>query len=147
MVDDAQGPGDDVYQPQDADQPAEGQPDMENALDEPNTDQSLDEDHRTAPDRPAVVARHGTTAREQRDGESLDERLAQEVPEIGDAPRAPYPLDEAGVGRLVPFVDEAADHNTDVLGHDMGAEAGEESAEEAAMHVVGRNTARGDPEP
>ncbi|MCY0920033.1 DUF5709 domain-containing protein [Streptomyces sp. H27-G5] len=143
MVDETNGQGDDVYQPQDTDQTSEGQPDMENALDEPNADLGLDEGYRTAADRPSVVTRHGTTGREQSEGQSLEERLAEEVPEIGDAPRAPFLLDEDGVGRLVSVTEAGSRRNTDVMGFDAGDDAGEESAEEAAMHVVGRNVAAG----
>ncbi|MFD9376863.1 DUF5709 domain-containing protein [Streptomyces sp. NPDC059999] len=143
MVDETNGQGDDVYQPQDTDQTSEGQPDMENALDEPNADLGLDEGYRTAADRPSVVTRHGTTGREQSEGQSLEERLAQEVPEIGDAPRAPFLLDEDGIGRLVSVTEAGSRRNTDVMGFDAGDDAGEESAEEAAMHVVGRNVAAG----
>ncbi|MFJ9078491.1 DUF5709 domain-containing protein [Streptomyces sp. NPDC102278] len=143
MVDETNGQGDDVYQPQDTDQTSEGQPDMENALDEPNGDLGVDEGYQSAADRPSVVTRHGTTGREQSEGQSLDERLAQEVPEIGEGPRAPFLLDEDGVGRLVSVKEAGSRRNTDVLGFDAGDDAGEESAEEAAMHVVGRNTAGG----
>ncbi|MEU3403554.1 DUF5709 domain-containing protein [Streptomyces sp. NPDC006670] len=72
--------GDEVYQPHDEAEPGESQPDMENALGEPDLDQTLDSGY-SPPDRPLAVTRHGTTAEEQRAGETLDQRLAQEQPE------------------------------------------------------------------
>ncbi|MGW7101772.1 DUF5709 domain-containing protein [Streptomyces sp. NPDC054838] len=147
MADDSNLQGDEVYQPQNGDQRAEYQPDMENALDEPDADQRLDEGYDT-PDRPRAVSRHGTTAAEQREGETLDERLAQETPDVGETGRDsgphPEPFPGESVGRLAPVEDEYPRRSIDVLAHDVGADGGAESAEEAAMHVVGRNTA---PEP
>lgn len=144
MADDSNTQGDEVYQPQNGDQRAEYQPDMENALDEPDADQSLDEGYQT-PDRPRAVSRHGTTAAEQREGETLDQRLAQETPDVGqggpDSGPHPEPLPHDTVGRLAPVQDDPR-RSIDVLAHDVGEDGGAESAEEAAMHVVGRNTAR-----
>ncbi|MFI9063572.1 DUF5709 domain-containing protein [Streptomyces sp. NPDC053429] len=142
MASDTQG--DEVYQPQNGDQRAEYQPDMENALDEPDADQRLDEGYDT-PDRPRAVSRYGTTAAEQRQGESLDQRLAQETPDVGqngrDTGPHPEPLPGDTVGRLAPVEDNHPQRAFDVLAHDVGTDGGAESAEEAAMHVVGRNTA------
>ncbi|MEU6890266.1 DUF5709 domain-containing protein [Streptomyces sp. NPDC046557] len=146
MAEDSNTQGDEVYQPQNGDQRAEYQPDMENALDEPDADQRLDEGYDT-PDRPRAVSRHGTTAAEQREGETLDQRLAQETPDVGqdgtDSGPHPEPLPGDTVGRLAPVEDDPR-RSIDVLAHDVGADGGAESAEEAAMHVVGRNRA---PEP
>ncbi|MFG2292280.1 DUF5709 domain-containing protein [Streptomyces sp. NPDC048603] len=87
--------GDDVYQPQAEAERAESQPDMENALGEPGLDETLDTGY-SPPDRPLAVARYGTTASEQRAGETLDQRLAQEEPEpdprdTPDGEKAPAP--------------------------------------------------------
>ncbi|MDJ0386205.1 DUF5709 domain-containing protein [Streptomyces sp. G-G2] len=139
MADRTQAQGDEVYQPQDGDQRAEEQPDLENALDEPGVDQSLDEGY-SPPERPLGVTRHGTTAAERREGESLDERLAQETPEVGEIAAKSMPVDE-GVGRLAPVAGNRPDHAIDVLAVDVGEDGGGQSAEEAAMHVVGRNVA------
>ncbi|MEW2416500.1 DUF5709 domain-containing protein [Streptomyces sp. NPDC046866] len=83
--------GDGVYQPQVEAEPGESQPDMENALGEPDLDDTLDTGY-SPPDRPLAATRHGTTAGEQRAGETLDQRLAQEEPE-------PEPGAEAEAGR------------------------------------------------
>jgi hypothetical protein len=45
-----------------------------------------------APDDWAGADRIGTTAREERDGETLDERLAEELPDIGATERPDRPL-------------------------------------------------------
>ncbi|MFJ5550323.1 DUF5709 domain-containing protein [Streptomyces sp. NPDC093225] len=86
--------GDGVYQPQEGAEPAEAQPDMENALGEPDLDAVLDTGY-SPPDRPLAATRHGTTAAEQRTGESLDQRLAQEEPDQTGEPGAT----EDGTGR------------------------------------------------
>ncbi|WP_030197304.1 DUF5709 domain-containing protein [Streptomyces sp. NRRL S-87] len=77
---DTEALGDGVYQPQTDAEPSEAQPDMENALGEPDLDATLDSGY-SPPDRPVAATRHGTTAAEQRTGETLDQRLAEEEPE------------------------------------------------------------------
>lgn len=73
---------------------------------------------------------YGTTAAEHRAGESLDGRLARELPDVQE----PYPGEMAG--RLVEE-DEGArtDVTKETLAFDVGADAGGFSAEEAAMHI------------
>ncbi|MET9319111.1 DUF5709 domain-containing protein [Streptomyces sp. NPDC003038] len=133
MADGVNAHGDDVYRPQDADQPAERQPDMENALDEPDLDRTLDEGY-SPPDRPLAATRYGTTAEEQQAGETLDQRLAQEAPEADEVPAA-QPAPEDAVGRLAAVGEAHPRRNIDVLARDVGDDAGGLSAEEAAMHV------------
>ncbi|KJY34171.1 DUF5709 domain-containing protein [Streptomyces katrae] len=95
--------GDEVYQPSAETERGEAQPDMENALGEPDLDQTLDSGY-SPPDRPLAAGRHGTTAGEQRAGESLDQRLAQEQPEADGA--------DAGLG------------SEEAPGDDLGGEGG-----------------------
>jgi hypothetical protein len=84
----------------------------------------------------------GTTADEQLQGESLDERLRQEEPD-------PDPYDEAGedlddgevggerAGRLVdPDGGIGEDLEKDLVGEDVGIDGAAASAEEAAVHIV-----------
>ncbi|MEU3690880.1 DUF5709 domain-containing protein [Streptomyces narbonensis] len=142
--------GDDVYQPtrsDTADRPTDA-PDPDNSLlTDPLDDPS--ESGYSPPERPRGVTRHGTTQREQREGEPLDERLAQEVPEapeqpppgdgIGDLPGGDgEPLDEqAGAtraGRLAP-VRSRPGHVDHAVARDVGPDDGAAPAEEAAMHV------------
>ncbi|MFF2197539.1 DUF5709 domain-containing protein [Streptomyces sp. NPDC058157] len=156
--------GDEVYQPRDEAEPGESQPDMENALDEPDLDQTLDSGY-SPPDRPLAVTRHGTTAEEQRAGETLDQRLAQEQPEpdgtgagLGSEAAPGEDLAGAGgdggeditgdpygdastagrerAGRMAPAEEGRPVRHISVLARDAGINGGAASAEEAAVHVV-----------
>ncbi|MFD8545472.1 hypothetical protein [Streptomyces sp. NPDC059649] len=94
--------GDEVYQPGTQDeQDARGGPDPENELDAPDPDDLLDASY-SPPDRPSAVDER-VTAAEQRERETLDERLAEEEPETrvtgtgaGDR-AAPGPAEEEAV--------------------------------------------------
>ncbi|MER5727272.1 DUF5709 domain-containing protein [Streptomyces sp. NPDC002138] len=143
---DSDARGDDVYQPQPEDERSEGQPDMDGSVGEPDTDAILDTGY-SPPERPYASDRHATTEREQELGESLDERLAREIPDqqpppgdgIGDlADGEGEPVDpQAGgrrAGRLAPVTGSPRENN--VLAQDVGIDAGAASAEEAAMHVI-----------
>ncbi|MFF5448070.1 DUF5709 domain-containing protein [Streptomyces sp. NPDC012888] len=115
--------GDDVYQPQEEAERAESQPDMQNALGEPDLDQTMDTGY-SPPDRPLASTRFGTTAGEQHTGETLDQRLAQEEPEPD--PRVPPGGEDA------PAPESPAD--TDLEAADLGVAdrdpAGREDSEE-----------------
>ncbi|MFF6803242.1 DUF5709 domain-containing protein [Streptomyces sp. NPDC012616] len=143
--------GDDVYQPTGSDEEQEdGAPlDLQDAVDERTYDDALDEGY-SPPEKPLGVTRYGTTAAEQHDGESLDQRLAQEVPDVsvpagdgvGDLPDGEgEPVDpEAGdrrAGRLV-APDEGAhpDAVKEEIAEDVGIDGGAAAAEEAAVHIV-----------
>lgn len=100
---------------------------------------------------------HGVTAAEQREGESIDQRLKQEDPDTtwevdepgrigGDDPDAIAAEDDwigdsevgdARAGRLV-SPDEGAHDDTDdqAWGRDVGVDGDAASAEEAAVHVI-----------
>lgn len=77
----------------------------------------------------------GETAWEEVHGETLDQRVAQEEPEIWDAPEkgATQP-DRAG--RLVADGDAVESGGTDMFATDAGIDGGAASAEEAAVRVV-----------
>ena len=84
-------------------------------------------------DRPTATVAYGTTEAEQRQGEPLGYRLAQEQPDadaLGDWG------DDTDVGRLV---DAPAEDGLDVEGEAIASETDDDvfgrSAEEAAMHV------------
>jgi Family of unknown function (DUF5709) len=89
--------------------------------------------------------RFGTTVDEERRGESLDQLLAEEEPDV--SPDAPWTDEEAPTdddreqeprsGRLV-APDEGAhdDDESDVFARDVGQDGGAASAEEAAVHVT-----------
>ncbi|GGU96666.1 hypothetical protein GCM10010260_35330 [Streptomyces filipinensis] len=146
---------DDAYQPTGSNEEQEdaGPLDLQDAVDERTYDDILDEGY-SPPERPLGVTKKGTTAAEQRAGETLDERLAQEVPDaqptpgdaIGDLPGGEgEPLDpEAGASRAGRLVapDEGAHPATvkEEVAQDVGVDAGAAGAEEAAVHVVEEET-------
>ena len=105
-------------------------------------DDLLDEGY-SPPERPRPASSHfGETAWEEARGETLDQRIAQEEPDVD-----PYAEDgedvggpEVGVrrsGRLV-APDEGAhsDSESDLVAEDVGFDGAAASAEEAAIHVV-----------
>ena len=97
------------------------------------------------PDSARGSLAHGTTAAEQAEPETLQERVRQEEPEPelsaddsgdedwsdGDAAQ----IGDERAGRLVAG-DQEGDPEQDVLGQDVGIDGGAASAEEAAVHVV-----------
>ncbi|MGC5341766.1 DUF5709 domain-containing protein [Streptomyces sp. DT24] len=149
MTEDARG--DDVYQPDHAD--IQNRPDddldMENVIGERSLDDTMEEGY-SPPERPLGVEKYGTTGEEQQEGESLDQRLAQETPEVrapegdgtGDLPDGEgEPVDDeiAGedrAGRLAPLDDPGQRRDIDVVARDVGIDGGAASAEEAAVHVT-----------
>jgi hypothetical protein len=133
----------------DPDQPL----DLDQVLGDDEVDDALDTSW-SPPERPLAVDEYGTTAAEQEEGETLDQRLAREVPDPNlAADLAPDAEDEDGVpvddplgdgevgdrraGRLVaPDQGLAEDREKDLVATDVGIDAGAAGAEEAAMHVV-----------
>lgn len=152
--------GDEVYQPAAEEvREDEGILDPEDTLNDRGAD-PYDEGW-SPPERPLGVGHTGTTAQEQQEGESLDERLSEERPDptlevpdpgedddgIGDTTDTDgEPIDEAEVGdaragRLfAPDEGASGDPETDaaqdMVGEDMGIDGGAASAEEAAVHVI-----------
>ncbi|MER6263618.1 DUF5709 domain-containing protein [Streptomyces sp900105245] len=142
---------DDAYQPTGTNEEQEdaGPLDLQDAVGERSYDDILDEGY-SPPERPLGVTKHGTTAAEQHEGETLDERLGQEVPDvdapagddIGDLPGGEgEPVDpEAGASRAGRLVapDEGAHPDTvkEEVARDVGIDGGAAGAEEAAVHVV-----------
>ena len=92
-------------------------------------------------DRPGASADYGTTAREQAEGESLDGRLAREVPDDTPDVRPAEDPDRA-TGQLEQDVDTDTwdDSGTERTADDVEATAGEpvggQSPEETAVHVT-----------
>ncbi|MEU9101003.1 DUF5709 domain-containing protein [Streptomyces sp. NPDC048361] len=145
------GMADDVYQPTDGNEEQQDAAplDLQDAVGERTYDDMLDEGY-SPPEKPLGVTKTGVTAAEQHEGESLDERLSQEVPEpeipvgdeIGDLPGGDGErLDpEAGAeraGRLVaPDEGVRADTTKQLVASDEGIDAGAAGAEEAAVHIV-----------
>ena len=130
----------------------------EDTLEDRGLEDVLDEGY-SPPEKPRGVNRFGTTWAEEHQGESLDQRIAQEEPDPSaafDDPLAEDPdadpdqpreedefLDDGEVGgrrsgRLVaPDEGSHEDEESDLVGGDVGIDGGAASAEEAAMHVVG----------
>jgi len=100
--------------------------------------ESFDEDQETGydpPDREPKNTRWGTTLEEEREGEPLDMRLAEEEPDISaDDPDESV---EPRAGRLVAPDEGAHDADEpDEIGYDVGKAGYAASAEEAAVHLV-----------
>lgn len=88
------------------------------------------------PDYEPSAARHGMTAREEREGETLDERLAEEEPDIGPSDAADE-ISDPRAGRLVaPDEGEGADTDAQEIAYDAGKAGSAASAEEAAVHLI-----------
>ncbi len=135
----------------------EDQLQSEDTLIDRGVDDILDEGY-SPPEKSHGVEAFGTTADEAAEGETLDMRIAQEVPDpnlgfddplaepVEEDPDAPREADEfiddgevgdLRSGRLI-APDEGAHEDVDkeMTAHDAGIDAGAASAEEAAMHVV-----------
>jgi hypothetical protein len=115
------------------------------SLNDRGVDDALDEGY-SPPEKPSPLLRHG-------EHESLDERLAEEEPEP-DPYAEPEPEDnltvrdelenlddgEVGAQRAGRLIDPnrgiGPDVEKDLVGEDVGIDAGAASAEEAAMHIV-----------
>ncbi|MEV0642566.1 DUF5709 domain-containing protein [Streptomyces sp. NPDC050619] len=153
----ADGWGDDVYQPDASEiQDDAGLLDAEDTLENDGVSDPLDRGW-SPPERPWAVEHSGVTAAERRQGETLDQRLAEELPDpgmpdgddIGDcADTDGEPLDnEVGAdrsGRLV-APDEGAheDEESALVATDVGIDGAAASAEEAAVHIVDEDTLSG----
>jgi hypothetical protein len=133
--------------------------DLDQAFGDENTDDMYDTSY-SPPDREPVNTRFGTTLEEEQAGESFDQRFAQEVAdpnlasdlEAGGDDTNDDEVDEDTIdeedlvygevgdkraGRLVAS-DEGSheDREKDLVGQDVGIDAGAASAEEAAVHVI-----------
>ncbi|MFM9590408.1 DUF5709 domain-containing protein [Streptomyces scabiei] len=151
------GWGDDVYQPDGSEvQDDAGLLDAEDTLLADGVPDPLDRGW-SPPERPWAVEHTGVTAAERLRGESLEQRLAEELPDvaypdgdgIGDSQDTDgEPLDnEVGAlrsGRLV-APDEGAheDEESGLIASDVGIDGAAASAEEAAMHIVDEDTLSG----
>ncbi len=87
----------------------------------------------------------GNTAAEMKRGETLEQRMTQEVPETvpDETPWNPDPSEprEVGKSRAGRLVDanggyQVEDSEAESVGRDVGIDGGAASAEEAAMHII-----------
>jgi hypothetical protein len=102
----------------------------------------------TAPENWSAAEGFGNTPAEMRQGETLDQRVTQEIPEPvpSDAPPEPWNPDptearEVGSRRAGRLVDAGGgyggeDVEAQSVAHDVGLSGGAATAEEAAMHVI-----------
>ncbi len=107
---------------------------LEDTLEDRGVDDLLDEGY-SPPERPRSN-HYGETAWEERHREPLDQRLAEEEPEIWAPVRRPR-RDKLRSGRLT--ADETAidgEPGDDRIAHDVGIDGGAASAEEAAVHLI-----------
>ena len=153
----ADGWGDDVYQPDQSEiQEDSGLLDVEDTLENDGVGDPLDRGW-SPPERPWAVEHNGVTAAERRQGETLDQRLAEELPDLpvpdgdglGDCDGTDGELldNEVGAarsGRLV-APDEGAheDEESAMVASDVGIDGAAASAEEAAMHIVDEDSLSG----
>jgi hypothetical protein len=106
-------------------------------LDDRGLEDVLDEGY-SPPDREPAHLRHGMTREEQRAGETLDERLAEEEPDVDPyADDNDYGTADPRAGRLVaPDEGFGADDEKDEVAFDVGIDGAGASAEEAAVHLI-----------
>ncbi len=100
-----------------------------------NTEDPLDAGY--SPPERASHSWRGDTADEAREGESLDQHLAEEEPEVWDDDSTDDTEPERRAGRLVDTdYGGLEDTEKDEVAFDVGRAGSASSAEEAAMHVI-----------
>ena len=128
------------YSVDDEDQP---QGDGDSLVDSRGLSEPLDEGY-SPPEKWSVAEGYGNTPYEEETGESLEQRIAQEVPEPDPYEQAAVAHEDVGgevgsqrAGRLVDE-DEGLgpDVEEDLVGIDVGIDGAGASAEEAAVYVV-----------
>lgn len=128
----------------------EGQLSAEDTLSDRGLVDALDEGY-SPPEKPLGLNAFGVTQAEAQQGESWDQRIAQEEPDpttrpdlddYGTTTESGEFFDAAEVGdrragRLVaPDEGWGEDEEKDEIGADVGIDGGAASAEEAAMHII-----------
>jgi Family of unknown function (DUF5709) len=113
----------------------------EDSLLDRGTEDILDEGYSPA-ERYSAAERFGNTAEEQSAGETLDQRLAQEEPDLQVGGDDQEDVDDGEVGssragRLVdPDEGSGPDIDSEMVGSDVGIDGAGASAEEAAVYIV-----------
>jgi hypothetical protein len=123
------------YSVDDEDQP---QSSGDSLVDDRGLTEPLDEGY-SPPEKWSAGQRYGNTEFEEHQGESLDQRLAQEVPDVStDDPETVG--GEVGTERAGRLVEDDAgartDTDKDLFATDVGIDGAGASAEEAAVHVI-----------
>jgi len=135
---------DGIYEPMN-DQADDEAVDLDQVFGDDEVDEQLDSAY-SPPERPRELDAYGTTVAEQRAGETLDQRLAQEEPDPALAAdlgaEDSESLDDGQVGSARAGRLTAADQGLGedreerLLASDVGIDGGAATAEEAAVHVV-----------
>jgi len=149
-----------TYEPGDDGNDLTDSVDLDQAFGDDDVDAAVYETGYSPPEKPLGMTRFGTTNAEEAEGETLDQRLAQEVPDpnlAADLEASPSDEDVDSVdntriededlryseiggdraGRLVdPDEGLGADLEKDLVGSDVGIDEGAASAEEAAVHII-----------
>jgi len=130
---------DDENQPQDT---GDSLADSDRGLVDP-----MDEGY-SPPEKWSVAQGFGNTPLEEHMGETLDQRLAQEIPEEDPYEAAAREADSLAENEVVEVGDQRAgrlvaddegvheDTEHDLVAHDVGIDGAAASAEEAAVHIV-----------
>ena len=123
------------YSVDDEDQP---QGDGDSLTDNRGLDDPLDEGY-SPPEKWSAGQRYGNTEWEEEQGETLDQRLAQEEPDVtpdeSESVGGEVGADRAG--RLVESdAGSATDTDAELFATDVGVDGAGASAEEAAVHVI-----------
>ncbi|OIJ68606.1 DUF5709 domain-containing protein [Streptomyces mangrovisoli] len=144
------GWGDDVYQPDGSEiQDDTGLLDAEDTLENDGVADPLDRGW-SPPERPWAVEHDGVTAAERRVGETLEQRLAEELPDLAtpdgdgigdttgtDGEALDNEVGDTRSGRLVaPNEGAHEEEDSALVATDVGIDGAAASAEEAAMHIV-----------
>jgi hypothetical protein len=128
------------YSVDDEDQP---QSTGDSMADDRGLDEPLDEGY-SPPEKWSPGQGYGNTPAEEEEGETLEQRLAQEEPEPDPYEQAANDTEDVGgeigdarSGRLV-AEDEGVTEDTesDLVARDVGIDGAAASAEEAAVHVI-----------
>jgi hypothetical protein len=104
---------------------------------------TLDEGY-SPPEKWSAAEKYGNTQLEEEEGETLDQRLAQEEPEPDPYEEAEDDLEnvggEVGEERAGRLVDEdeglGEDEEAELIAEDIGIDGAAATSEEAAVHVI-----------
>lgn len=123
------------YSVDDEDQPQSA---GDSLVDDRGLKEPLDEGY-SPPERWSTAQGYGNTEFEEHQGETLDQRLAQEVPDVS-AEDPEVVGGEVGAERAGRLVEDDAgartDTDKDLFATDVGIDGAGASAEEAAVHVI-----------
>ncbi len=120
---------------------SEDQLQPQDTLDDRGVDDILDEGI-SPPERPRGVTAKGVTDAEQLEGETIDERVAQEEPEVWEDARPSATRTSSTVtsaarsATSAPAGSRPATRRTDLYAEDEGIDGAGASAEEAAVHTI-----------